>query len=635
MMDMPANAMYAFVGAFVDELARSGVAHVCICPGSRSTPLAIVFARQPRIRVWMHLDERSAAFFALGLAKSSGMPVAVVCTSGTAAANFMPAVVEAKQARVPLIALTADRPHELRECGAAQTIDQIRIYGSQVKWSLEMPLPEASDTLLRFARVSAARAVATALEDPAGPVHCNFPFREPLVPTEDAIPPVSAVARHGRDGDRIYVRWPGATSPVQPDHAAPDRDTGSSLVGDSTDHGADGARHATQAPPVDGPALSEPAAARYAGNFAQARRGLIVCGPMEPREQCAEAIVELARALGYPVLADPLSGLRHGPHDRSFVVDAYDAFLRDEQFVRSAAPRMVLRFGAMPTAKPLLQYLQRFPQAHTLLIDRAGWRDPTLLAAEVIHVDPARFCRQLAARSTAPAGAAWLTLWREANRRSHDALAVELAGIDEPFEGRAMAELADMLPDGATLVAGNSMPVRDIDTFFHGGERNIRIVGNRGASGIDGVTSTALGIAAQRAGPVVLAIGDISFYHDMNGLLAAKQHGLNLTVVVLNNDGGGIFSFLPQADLPADERGNPFELLFGTPHGLDFAQAAALYDATYTRIGTWDAYRHAVRLGIETGGLHIVEVPTERARNVQLHRRLWPAVSAAIKGVVE
>jgi 2-succinyl-5-enolpyruvyl-6-hydroxy-3-cyclohexene-1-carboxylate synthase len=213
-------------------------------------------------------------------------------------------------------------------------------------------------------------------------------------------------------------------------------------------------------------------------------------------------------------------------------------------------------------------------------------------------------------------------------------MASELAAIDEPSEGRAIAELADLLPDEAILFAGNSMPVRDIDTFFPDSERKIRIIGNRGASGIDGITSTALGVAALSKGPVVLAIGDISFYHDMNGLLAAKQHALNLTVVLLNNDGGGIFSFLPQADLLAGAPGDPFEMLFGTPHGLDFAHAAALYGATYTRIGSWPEYRQALRHGMEDGGLHIVEVPSERGRNVTLHRRLWPAVSAALAGLI-
>jgi 2-succinyl-5-enolpyruvyl-6-hydroxy-3-cyclohexene-1-carboxylate synthase len=441
---------------------------------------------------------------------------------------------------------------------------------------------------------------------------------------------------------------------------------------------------------------------QYAACLAAVPRGLIICGPEADAVVHPDAVLALGQALGYPILADPLSGLRSGPHDRSSLVCTYDAFLRDERFARHAAPQVVLRFGAMPTSKPVLQYLQRHPEARLLLIDPAGWRDPTLLTAEVVRLDPDRFCRTLAAALPAPAPSSgpracdcgrkaetgatavagipcaeppggWLGLWREAERRTRETLDRELAEVDELFEGRTMAELADLLPGGSTLVAGNSMPVRDIDTFFQGGERAIRILGNRGASGIDGVVSTALGIAAARMGPTVLAIGDISLYHDANGLLAARQHRLDLTIVLLNNDGGGIFSFLPQASLSlhhdrnhdgatftaeARRRGddaerresdrpllaagmaqaiperdceeNLFETLFGTPHSLDFTHLAALYGARYTRVSGWRQFRDAVSAGIGEGGLHLVEVPTERERNVALHRRLWPAVSAAL-----
>ena len=586
---------YAFIGAFVEELARGGLAHVCICPGSRSTPLALSFAYESRIRLWMHLDERSAAFFALGLAKATRTPVALVCTSGTAVANFMPAVVEARQARVPLIVLTADRPPELRDAGAPQTIDQIRFYGSQAKWAVEMPLPEATDVLLRFARTAAARALSEAGEVPAGPVHLNFPLREPLVPTPSALPSVSESARQGR---------------------------------------GDGQPYATITPGV--PLPSAPHLQVLAERLASEAHGLIVAGPMD-EPGLAAPLAALARVTGYPILADPLSGLRCGPHDRSLIVDAYDAFLRDARFAAAIPARMVLRFGAMPTAKPLLQYLQRHPEAETIVVDPAGWREPTLLAAEMVRADPLALCTALLAHfgdhGQPVQDGRWATRWVDANRRSRQALTAGLAAVEEPSEPRAIAELATLLPGGATLFAGNSMPVRDIDTFFAGTERPIRIIGNRGASGIDGVVSTALGVAAAGGGPVVLVIGDVSLYHDMNGLLAARQHGLDLTIVLLNNDGCGIFSFLPQADMRnANEAlsGDSFELLWGTPHGLDFRHAAALYGATYTHADTWPVYRQAVARGIANGGLHIVEVPTDRERNVTLHRQLWPAVSAAI-----
>ena len=604
----PPNALYAYVGAFVDELARSGVRHACVCPGSRSTPLAVAMARDPRIRIWMHLDERSAAFFALGLAKAGRQPVALVSTSGTAVANFMPAVVEARQAHLPLLVLTADRPPEARDAGAPQTIDQLRFYGAQVKWSVEMATPAATEELLRYARTIACRAVAAAEQAPAGPVHCNFPFREPLVPAAapHEIPQnLSSTALHGRPDGLPYATVRGIDGAVQPNLAA------ASL-------------------------------ARLATELARHPRGLIVCGPMD-EPGLAEPLTRLARHLGYPILADPLSGLRRGPHDRTQIVDAYDAFLRDDRFARSLVPQIVLRFGAMPTAKPFLHYIQRYPDARQILVTQGGWPDPSLLASDVLTADPAAFCLALdAALDRRPSTGAqsdttrWQQTWLEANRRTRAALQAEIATMQEPFEGRAFTELAALLPDGATLFAGNSMPVRDLDTFFPAGPRRTHLLANRGANGIDGVVSTALGVAAL-GGPTVLAIGDISLYHDMNGLLAAARHSLSLTVVLLNNDGGGIFSFLPQATTPlggADDHAT-YETLFGTPHGLDFSHAAALYGAAYSRPDNWHAFRAAIQAGLDQGGLHIVELRTDRERNVTLHRRCWPAASAAIAPLLD
>src|SRR5690242_18241749 len=306
------EVLFAYVDAFVDELAQSGVRNVCICPGSRSTPLALVLARRVDLRVWMHVDERSASFFALGMAKANREPVALVCTSGTAAANFLPAVVESHLSRVPLLVLTADRPHELRDNGAPQAIDQVRLYGGYAKWFADMALPEATDSMLRYARTMAARAAATARDVPAGPVHLNFPFREPLVP----LPPATDVTASA-------VRRPYMTV-------------------------AAGLREAT-------PATLD----RMAATLNATPRGLIVCGPQDD-PALAPAVLALAERLGYPVLADPLSGVRCGEHVTPLVIDSYDAFLRDGEWVAGHAPDLVLRFGAMPTAKPFLQYLQRF-----------------------------------------------------------------------------------------------------------------------------------------------------------------------------------------------------------------------------------------------------------------------------------
>ena len=575
----PEQVTFAYIGAFVDELARSGVRNVCLAPGSRSTPLALMLAQHPDIKLWLLLDERSTAFFALGMAKASRRPVAILCSSGTATANFFPAVVEARVGRVPLIVLTADRPPELRDVGAPQTIDQIRLYGAYPKWSVEVAVPETSPDLLRYARTLAGRAAATALAEPAGPVHLNFPFREPLVP----MPPDDwAGFTIERAGHEPYVA-------------------------------------ASSAPRV----LDDPALAGLAAELSQARRGIIICGPQFDAA-LAEPVARLASALGMPLLADPLSLVRCGPHAHDAIIDSYDAFLRDVRVCQQLQPDVVLRFGAMPTSKPVLLFVQRFPGARHIVIG-AGWEDPTLLAAQMIDADPVRTCEALLEQTVPATSRDWLERWRAVDDVSRTAITAEMATFAEPFEGRVFADLAEILPSDTILWASSSMPVRDLDTFFPASERAIRFLSNRGANGIDGVISSALGASTVSNGPTVLAIGDIAFYHDMNGLLAAKLHELNATIVLLNNDGGGIFSFLPQAAQPEH-----FEALFGTPHGLDFRQAAMLYDARYRLADDTVTLRDAVALALFEPGLKIIELRTTRERNVELHARIWRAVSAVL-----
>jgi len=584
----PGQVLYQFVGAFVDELARSGVQHVCICPGSRSTPLTLLLRKHPSIRVWVHLDERSAAFFALGMGKALGEPAAVVSTSGTAAVNFAPAVVEARYSRVPLLVLTADRPPELRDVGANQTIDQLHLYGRHAKWFVEMLLPEASPEAVRYARAVACRAAATARASVPGPVHINFPFREPLIPV---VPPpgLSEGAAEG-DSRAPYVAVQQVLRRPHPAELVP-----------------------------------------LAAELRAAARGIIVCGPQDgPR--FPEAVARLAQELDFPILADPMSQVRCGLHHSPRIIDSYDAFLRDAATAEALRPDVVLRFGATPVSRPILTYLQRHPRACQILVGECGWNDPALIARQAIEADARSLCEDLLEalrRGGRPTGAEqsdWSLRWQRTNQRARAALQARLAGEPGLSEPGVFLELARLLPAGGTLFVGNSMPVRDLDTVFPGCGRPIRFLANRGASGIDGVTSTALGVSAVSDAPLVLVIGDLSFYHDMNGLLAARCHGLRATIVLLHNDGGGIFSLLPQADDPEH-----FEELFGTPHGLDFRPAAEMYGLTYQRADGWEDFRRAVRESMASSSTAVVEVRTERAANARLHHELWRAVSQALR----
>ncbi len=597
------NPTYVYIRAFVDELQRAGVHNVVICPGSRSTPLAMVLAEQAGIHTWMHVDERSAAFFASGMAKRLAQPVALVCTSGTAAANFFPALVEAHLTHVPLLVLTADRPHELRDNGAPQAIDQNRLYGSHVKWFVEVALPEANNNALRYIRTLANRAVALTNAIPAGPVHLNMPFREPLVPDaspDQPLPPLAQrdlVAWYGRPDNAPYVAVTEA------------RDATVGVRGDVEGGG--------------GFALTL-LYTRLLDTIHATPHGLIIVGPCNDPE-LPGLVTLLAQRTGYPILADPLSQLRSSSLNSHFVLSSYDAFLRIDAFIEQAEPQVIVRFGAMPTSKPLLLYQKRYASCPLIVIDgNAGWEEPTQLASEVIHANPVSLCRSLLPflADVPERDSKWIEKWQWAEQITCEALQSAIQDFADLFEGRVFTELAALLPQETTLYVGNSMPVRDLDTFFWQSDVKLRIMGNRGANGIDGMVSSALGAsAAHKDGPTVLVIGDLSFFHDLNGLLAARLHQLDLTIVLINNDGGGIFSFLPQASYSEH-----FEQLFGTPTGLDFAPVVQMYGGSFQRITNWQEFRSSMNESIAVRGLHVIEVPTRRESNVQMHRQLWQAV---------
>jgi 2-succinyl-5-enolpyruvyl-6-hydroxy-3-cyclohexene-1-carboxylate synthase len=580
-----------FALTLVDELARAGVTDACLAPGSRSAPVALALAEHPGIAVHVHLDERSAAFFALGAAKRSGRPAVVLCTSGTAAANLHPAVLEADHARAPLLVLTADRPPELRGTGANQATDQLKLYGQAARWFCEVGVPGDDPAAGRYWRSLASRAWAEATGPPAGPVHLNLAFADPLVPSG---PPAAAGG---------WPRLGGAPAPGRPGGApwtaAPP-----------------GVRAAA---PGDVTALAEAVRANP--------RGVLVAGwgsDLDP-----EAVDAFAAASGWPVLADPLSGSRRGPA----AVSTYDGLVRAPGFAAAHRPTLAVRVGAAPTSKALTTWLDE--SIGQVVVDpSAGWLDPGRTAALRLTADPsatlAATATLLATQDPAPGSVppgSWLREWLEAEREARGAIDGLLDEWAEPFEGRVARDLVGWLPAGGTLVVGSSMPVRDVDAFARPRE-GLRFVANRGLSGIDGFVATALGVAAAGDEPVAALCGDLALLHDASSLLGAAGRPRGAVLVVCDNDGGGIFSFLPQAELPGDL----FEPLFGTPHGLDLTALAAAARVPARVVEKAADLVPVLDAALAGGGTELVLVRSDRAANLGRHRALAEAVAVAVGG---
>jgi 2-succinyl-5-enolpyruvyl-6-hydroxy-3-cyclohexene-1-carboxylate synthase len=603
-----ATDTYVLLRAFVDELARSGMRAACTSPGSRSAPLALSLAREPRVRCYSHIDERCAGFFALGLAKASGLPVAVTCTSGTAVAELLPAVIEAREARVPLLVLSADRPPELRENGAGQAIDQLKLFGGTAKWFFEVGTHEATRARLRWTRTLACRAFATAAEGRPGVVHLNFALREPLVTDETLADDTT-----GRPGGAPYVR----RGPIAAPQPAPGDVRALGEIVAAGERGVVVAGRDERLAPGDGPSLGATAAA-------------------------------YAAELGWPLLADPMSGARRG----AAAVAHYDALLRDDAFAKSVTPDLVLRIGDLPVSKPLRGWLAGLAGVRQVALDPEGaWQDPDSAVSDSLALDPAGALRALASQPLVAADPQWLARWRSGDELAAEAILATLDahGLSEPT---VAIELGVLLPAEATLFVASSMPVREIETFWPAREDPPRVLCNRGANGIDGTVSSAFGAAAAGDGPVVLLIGDVALAHDIGGLLASKRLGLKLTIVLLDNGGGGIFDFLAVADSaiahapePAADDEEPRELAardgelaaqdiytrhIATPTGLDFADAARLYGLAHERVEDVAGLRTALERAFADERSAIVEVRGDREANVRLHREVWDAVSAAL-----
>jgi 2-succinyl-5-enolpyruvyl-6-hydroxy-3-cyclohexene-1-carboxylate synthase len=568
------NSLWA--GIIVETLVRSGVRHAIVSPGSRSTPLVMALAGHPRIEAIPVLDERSAAFFALGLAKQQLQPVALVCTSGTATANFFPAIIEAHECGVPLLVLTADRPPELRACGSGQTIDQQKLYGGYVNFYHEFALPELADAPLRYLRQTSAHAMMRTLVPAAGPVHLNVPFRDPLPPIGD-----------GGASERLAktIDWEVFYSHLSPVASAPPASRPPPIVADV--HGA------------------------------------IVVGPAQPGnvDTYVRSVNEIAARLGWPVLADALSPLRNHLAQVPNLVTTYDLVLRNEHAAERLKPEVVLCLGAWPTSKVLRAWIESSGATTWMVTERPDNRDalhtrgrhialalPMLASLLPVAIDVNGYQR----------------MWARYEQKARPALDARLRANPELFEPKAAWLLAQHLPAGTAVFVANSMPVRDVEYVWPAGDRALRLLCNRGANGIDGTLSTALGTAHGTDQPAVLLTGDLALLHDTNGFLLRPKFRGSLTIVLINNRGGGIFDHLPVAQFEP-----PFEEFFATPQEADFGRLCGAYGVEHVRVRDWAHFTELIS-ALPPAGVRVLELRTDRKRDAATRQALFNGIAATL-----
>ena len=562
------NALWGSVLA--ETLVRLGLRHAVIAPGSRSAPLVFGFTRHPGVESLSVLDERSAAFFALGLARQHRRPVAVVCTSGTAAANFYPAVIEAQESGLPLLVFTADRPPELRDCASGQAIDQQNLYGSHVNFFHELAVPEAKLELLRYLRQTVAHAWRRAQAPEPGPVHLNCPYREPLAPVEDGTARLLA----GQLDEEFFA------------HLS-----------------------------VDAPVVRITARQRLT-----AARGLIVAGPCPAGSATAyaTALPRLAASLRWPVLADALSPARHHELPGAVVETAYDALLRNARAARALVPRQVLCLGGWPTSKVLRGWLEQSGAEVLLVAPTARNRDALHGRTRAMQLPVENFEADRPAREDAD----YLTAWRRTEEAARAVIDTKLGATRNLFEGKAAWLLSRHLPEETPVFVASSMPVRDAEYFWCPGNRRPQLHFNRGANGIDGTLSTALGLA-HGGRPAVLLAGDLALLHDANGFLIRPKFRGSLTVVLINNRGGGIFEHLPVARFDP-----PFEEFFATPQEVDFARLCAAYGVKHTLVRDWAQFTGLIAR-LPAQGIRVLELRTDRKRDVAFRKKLFADAAKA------
>ncbi len=547
----------------VAALCQCGVQHFCICPGSRSTPLALSVWLEATCHFSVHHDERCAGFFALGKALATRCPVAIITTSGTAVAELLPAVVEAYQSQVPLIVLTADRPAALRGTGANQTIVQPGIFGIYVKAELDLAIPPEPLSFVEALKQEVCALHALSIDDNPGPVHLNIQFEPPFEPV--AMTPYTALDHEEKRGDQVHGSW-----------CRQDLEIAAKLL-------------------------------------SRARQGLIIVGPNQYPTAFATAVCKLAQAWGLPILADPLSGLRHTDPDHQYIVTGYDTLLQ-AHLLDDLRCDLILRFGALPVSRHLIQYMDAHHAAHcphVYVSASAQIHDEAGSVTHRLSSHPLPFCERLAVYTSASSQpTTWLQRWQTL---SHSVIAT-MANLEDTrpaWDGTYVASLLNCLSAHSILFAGNSLPIRVLDLIGHAPRLKCRVYGNRGASGIDGLVSTSLGMAHDTQAPVCLLIGDLSLLHDVGGLAAVRHLGIhNFVVVVLNNQGGGIFERLPVARLD-----QAFEELFIAAHTISFAHLAAAFGLVYRQATTPRQLTEAVTHGFASSRAHLVEVITDRRKD--------------------
>lgn len=570
------NSNTLWAGVLVETLARCGVRQAVVSPGSRSTPLTMALATHPGIEAIPVLDERSAAFFALGLAKAQACPVALVCTSGTAGANFFPAVIEARESGVPLLVLTADRPPELRSCASGQTIDQQKLYGGYVNFYHELAVPESSEVLLRYLRQTVAHALGCCVGPAAGPVHLNVPFRDPLPPIDDGGATAAAVATV--DWDNFFAHL----TPAQP-------------------------------------AILQSAFPRFSPDV----HGAIVVGTASAGigDEFVAAVGEIARRLGWPVLADGLSSLRGHAAQVPNLVTTYDLVLRNPNAADRLKPEMVLCLGGWPTSKALRAWIEASNARIFVAAERFDNRDA--LHGRTHHL-PISFSALAAAVPIAQDANGYQRMWARYEQKARAPLDTWLKDTTELFEPKVAWLLTQHLPAGTPLFIANSMPVRDVEYVWPADDRGLRLFCNRGANGIDGTLSSALGVAQASDRPSVLLTGDLALLHDTNGFLLRPKFRGSLTIVLINNRGGGIFEHLPVAQFEP-----PFEEFFATPQEADFAKLCGAYGVEHVAVRDWAHFTELISK-LPEKGIRVLELRTDRKRDAAARKQRFAELAAAL-----